>query len=139
MPRSTRRHRRARCGGDASLSAGPGRLRRKVGPSGSVWYDTADRRRAMAEINVSTSMENDSYEFEVTVSEGGSETRHQVTLTKADHERLTGGQATPEELVRESFRFLLERESKESILRSFDLAVISDYFPAYERVIKKRL
>ncbi len=93
----------------------------------------------MAEINVSQSVENDTYEFEVIVSEGGSETRHQVNLTKADYEWLTGGRATPEELVRESFRFLLEREPKESILRGFDLTVISDYFPAYERVIKKRL
>ncbi len=93
----------------------------------------------MAEINVSTSVANDTYEFEVTVREGESETRHQVTLTKADYEWLTGGQATPEELVRESFRFLLEREPKEAILRGFDLTVISDYFPAYERAIRKRL
>jgi tRNA nucleotidyltransferase/poly(A) polymerase len=62
-----------------------------------------------------------------------------VTLTRAAYERLTGGKVSPERLVQESFRFLLEREPKESILRSFDLSVISNYFPAYERVIKKRL
>ncbi len=41
--------------------------------------------------------------------------------------------------MQESFRSLLAREPKESILRGFGLTVISDYFPAYERVIKKRL
>jgi hypothetical protein len=41
--------------------------------------------------------------------------------------------------VTESFRFLLEREPKESILGSFDLTVIGRYFPEYEREIAKRL
>jgi hypothetical protein len=41
--------------------------------------------------------------------------------------------------VRKSFLFLLEREPKESILRSFDLTVISRYFPEYEREITRRL
>jgi hypothetical protein len=41
--------------------------------------------------------------------------------------------------VEESFRFLLEREPKESILRRFNLTVISRYFPEYEREIKGRL
>ncbi|MFW6135637.1 MAG: hypothetical protein ACOC7N_02310 [Chloroflexota bacterium] len=93
----------------------------------------------MTEIDVKTSEQNDTYEFQVTVREESSETRHRVTLSRAYYDRLTGGEATPEALVRESFRFLLEREPKESILRSFDLPVISNYFPAYERVIKKRL
>ena len=37
-----------------------------------------------------------------------------------------------EELVRDSFGFLLERESKESILKEFDLAMIKRYFPEYD-------
>jgi len=93
----------------------------------------------MAQIHVKKSERDDTYEFQVTVSERGSETRHEVTLSEADYQRLTDGEATPEELVAESFRFLLERESKESILRSFDLTVISRYFPEYEREIAKRL
>lgn len=93
----------------------------------------------MAEVDVRKSEQNDTYEFDVTVREGVGETRHEVTLSKADYERLTGGAATPEELVRESFRFLLEREPKESILGTFDLTVIGHYSPAYERVIKNRL
>jgi len=93
----------------------------------------------MANIEVKTSEHNDRYEFEVTVRERRSETHHRVTLRKADYERLAGGKASPEALVSESFRFLLERESKESILRSFNLTVIGRYFPEYEREIAKRL
>ena len=93
----------------------------------------------MANINVKTTDQGDKYECQVTVSEGGSETHHRVTLHKTDYERLAGGKADPEDLVAESFRFLLEREPKEAILRSFDLTVIGRYFPEYEREISKRL
>ena len=42
------------------------------------------------------------------------------------------GKIEPDELVRKSFEFLLAREPKESILRSFNLKIISNYFPEYE-------
>jgi hypothetical protein len=93
----------------------------------------------MASIEVKKSDHGDSYGFQVTVRERGGETHHQVTLRKADYERLAGDKASPEALVTESFRFLLERERKESILGSFDLTVISRYFPEYKREIAKRL
>jgi hypothetical protein len=93
----------------------------------------------MATINVQKSERADGYVFEVSVQEGRSQTQHCVTLKQADYERLAAGKATPEALVTESFRFLLERESKESILRSFDLTVIGRYFPEYEREIAGRL
>jgi hypothetical protein len=93
----------------------------------------------MAKIEVKALGEQDPYEFEVTVREGRSATQHRVTLSHADYERLAASGASPEALVTESFRFLLEREPKESILHSFDLTVISRYFPAYEREIQRRL
>ena len=71
--------------------------------------------------------------------ESDSESTHHVTLKQEDYARLTGGKTEPEELVRRSFEFLLEREPKESILKRFDLSVISRYFPEYEREIQKRL
>jgi hypothetical protein len=93
----------------------------------------------MADVQVQKTASDDKYQFEVTVSERGGETRHRVSLSKADYQRLAGGKASPEELVQESFRFLLERERKESILRSFELTVIGRYFPEYQRVIRDRL
>ncbi len=77
--------------------------------------------------------------FRVRVSESGSETTHDVTLSPNNYIKLTAGKVEPEELVRRSFEFLLEREPKESILTRFDLSVISRYFPEYEREIKRRL
>jgi hypothetical protein len=93
----------------------------------------------MADIDVKQSEQHDGYQFDVSVQERSSQTRHQVTLSRTDYERLTGGETSPKELVVESFRFLLEREPKESILRSFDLTVIGRYFPEYEREIQRRL
>jgi hypothetical protein len=81
----------------------------------------------------------DTTHFRVRVIEAGSESIHQVTLDPEDHARLAGPTAEPEELIRKSFQFLLEREPKESILGRFDLSVTSRYFPEYEREIKKRL
>jgi len=93
----------------------------------------------VANIEVQKTDHGDTYELQVTVKEGRGESRHRVTLRKADYERLSGGKVSPEALVTESFRFLLEREPKESILRSFDLTVIGRYFPEYEREIARRL
>ena len=75
----------------------------------------------------------------VTVSERGGHTTHTVTVDPAYYQRLTSGAVAPEELVRSSFEFLLEREPKESILSSFTLSVISRYFPEYEGEITRRL
>ncbi len=85
----------------------------------------------MAEISVECSETADGWRFDVRVADGGRESRHDVTLSRADRDRIAGG-ADPEHLVRESFAFLLEREPKESILGSFDLTVIARYFPEFE-------
>ena len=76
-------------------------------------------------------------EFMVTVGEGGSKTEYAVTLGGEYYQRLAGGKITEEELIKKSFRFLLKRESKESILSKFNLKVIKKYFPEYEEEIKE--
>jgi hypothetical protein len=81
----------------------------------------------------------DQFKFRVRVIEAGSETTHDVTVNPGQLTKLAGDKIQPEELVRRSFDFLLEREPKESILTRFDLSVISRYFPDYEREIKRRL
>lgn len=93
----------------------------------------------MAQIDVVSTAGGPGWTFEVTVSEGGSQTTHRVDMTREDYERLTGGVCPPEELVRRSFDFLLEREPKESILRRFDITVISRYFADYENEIRRRI
>ena len=80
----------------------------------------------------------DSTNFEVVV-DGNPTTTHRVTLTHLYYRKLTDNQVTPEELIKTSFKFLLERESNTSILQRFDLPVIGRYFPEYEETIKKML
>jgi hypothetical protein len=60
---------------------------------------------------------------------------HEVRVSRADLARLAPGATEPEDLVRRSFEFLLEREPRSAILASFDLPVISRYFPEYEATI----
>ncbi len=93
----------------------------------------------MDDVGVSLTESDGGWSAEVVVTGGGSTTRHEVTLSRGDYERLAGGKATPEALIEASFAFLLEHEPKESILRRFDLPVIGRYFPDYERVIAQRL
>ena len=71
--------------------------------------------------------------FEVVVKGERGETRHHVTMSRETYQRLTAGKHKPEQCVEAAFRFLLDREPKESILRSFDVAVISRYFPEFEQ------
>jgi len=78
-------------------------------------------------------------EFQVTVEEGGGRSTHTVTLDPDYCQKLTAGKTAAEELIRQSFEFLLEREPKESILGRFDLPVIGRYFPEYEKTIRARL
>jgi hypothetical protein len=73
--------------------------------------------------------------FAVELTEGSSKSSHRVQVTSDDLARWGRG-STAEELVRRSFEFLLERESKESILKQFDLSVIQRYFPEYDRVMR---
>ncbi len=84
-------------------------------------------------------MSEDDFAFEVIVREENGETRHHVTISKQTCERLTDGKHAPERCVEAAFRFLLEREPKESILRGFRVTEIARYFPEYEREIRRRL
>ena len=80
-------------------------------------------------------MEGDEWMVSV---QGSVQTHHRVRVTKADLARLAEGR-TPEDLLRASFQFLLEREPNTSILSSFDLPLIGHYFPEYEPEIRVRL
>lgn len=76
--------------------------------------------------------------YRVEVREGGSRSTHTVIASGEDVRRYGGG-VPAEELIEASFEFLLERESKESILGRFDLPVIERYFPEYPKEIRRRL
>jgi hypothetical protein len=96
------------------------------------------REDSMSKVEVTAAVVADGWECKVTVR-NGSETRHRVRVSRADLARLAPGASDPVDLVEASFAFLLERETKESILREFDVTVIGRYFPDYEREIVHRL
>jgi hypothetical protein len=64
---------------------------------------------------------------------------HEVSVPAGFAASLGCSHVAPEELVRASFEFLLEREPASSILREFSLDVISRYFPGYPAEISARL
>jgi hypothetical protein len=76
--------------------------------------------------------------FEVVLI-GNTVTKHKVTVTEAYYQELTAGAVSPEDLIKRSFEFLLAREPNTSILPEFNLKVISNYFPGYEREVKNGL
>lgn len=89
----------------------------------------------MADIRVKEVATN---RYEVTVTGDGSSTAHHVGVDPDDFKGLSGDPSGAD-LVEASFRFLLDRESKESILRDFELSVISRYFPEYHEKIESYL
>lgn len=83
-----------------------------------------------------TDIENLVSRFHVRLrDDDGSTSEHVVTVSRAEWERFGTGYRTPEELVEASFRFLLDRETKDQILGSFGLGQITLYFPSFEREI----
>ena len=77
--------------------------------------------------------------FEVAVGDEQGESRHQVTMATEMCTRLTQDRCTPEACIEAAFRFLLDREPKESILRRFDVSVIARYFPEFEKELPRYL
>ena len=77
----------------------------------------------------------------VTIDDGRGTSSHEVTVATDDAVDLAAATdaAEVERLVYETMAFLLEREAKESILRSFDITVVGRYFPEFEHEIRSRL
>jgi len=76
-----------------------------------------------------------------TVDDGRGTSTHEITVATeqaTDLAAATDGHDV-QRLVYETIAFLLERESKESILRSFDITVVTRYFPEFESEIRSRL
>ncbi|MFT4690090.1 MAG: hypothetical protein ACI9OD_002303 [Limisphaerales bacterium] len=88
---------------------------------------------------ISVEIENETT-FRVTVAAEFT-TTHLVAVQTDYAESLTKGNTNTNttRLIEASFEFLLEREPNTSILRQFDLPLISRYFPEYESVIRDRL
>jgi hypothetical protein len=93
---------------------------------------------SLTQIGVDCRADVDSWQCRVQLTDDRGTGEHQVRVARADLDRLAPGAADPEDLVRRSFEFLLEREPRTAILSEFDLTVIGRYFPEYEQEIRLR-
>ena len=64
-------------------------------------------------------------------------TSHTVTVSDQSLADLTNNNATKTQLLEFSFNFLLDREPNTSILSSFDINVISEYFSDYRDEVRR--
>jgi hypothetical protein len=76
--------------------------------------------------------------YVVEVTGNNSPTSHEVRVPARLAERIAGPGVEERDLVATSFEFLLEREPNTSILRTFSLEVIGDYFPEWPEEMKRR-
>ena len=79
---------------------------------------------------------HDGWRCQVEVQEKDQKLSYEVEVSKEYCQQLSGDDK-PQELIRRSFEFLLSKESKESILRKFNLRDIQGFFPDYEETIQK--
>lgn len=85
----------------------------------------------MADLSINCSQDNDGWTCRVTVTDSKT-TEHTVKVPRNDYEKLTGSvEVDVEELVEQSFEFLLDREPQGAIMGQFDLMTIETYFPSY--------
>ena len=91
------------------------------------------------DVSVDCRLSPEGFTCDVVVGTDAAATRHTVTVSREDLARLAPGHFDPLQLVRASFEFLLAREPRESILRSFALPVIERYFPGYEAEIRREM
>jgi hypothetical protein len=82
-------------------------------------------------IDVACTAEGDGHRCQVEVTDAQSTSRHLVRVSRSDIDQWARGRSV-ERLVQDSFDFLLQRESKDSILQEFDLSVIKRYFPEFD-------
>ena len=95
----------------------------------------------MSDIEARCQPAPDGWRCTVTVADDRGSSSHDVTVGTDDATTLAAATVAEdvERLIYETFDFLLEREPKESILRSFDLSVVGQYFPEFEHEIRSRL
>ena len=83
--------------------------------------------------------EPDGWRCDVRVGDDEAATDHVVLLDHDALRDLAPVGASPEELVLESFRFLLEREPRDAIMRSFELPLITRFYADYVNELRRRL
>jgi hypothetical protein len=111
-----------------------------IGPDAAIPPAAPRRARSVDRpLEVDCQPRGTGWRCSVTVGDDPSATRHDVEVSAATLRALAPAAGDPVELVRASFEFLLAREPRESILRTFELPLIGRYFADWEDEITERL
>lgn len=86
-----------------------------------------------------TSQREDGWTFLVELGHGEEMIEYWVDVDKDYWTRLTSRRIEPAELIAITFKFLLDKHSKELISRKFNLADVAGHFPMYEFEVKKAM
>lgn len=87
-------------------------------------------------VTVAATAEGGGWRCSVEVVADGDRSRHTVRLGTADLQRWGRPGETPDQLVARAFEFLLAREPAGQILRTFEVADITRYFPEFDREMR---
>ena len=86
-----------------------------------------------------TNQREDGWTFLVELGHGEEMIEYSIDVDKDYWARLTNRRIEPAELVTITFKFLLDKEPKELILKKFNLADVVGHFPMYESEVKKAM
>lgn len=89
------------------------------------------------EIAVTCEAHDGGWRCSVIVGTDANATSHTVEVDRETLDDLAAG-VTPELLVRTAFDFLLEREPRESIMRTFELPIIGRFFADFAGEMRRR-
>lgn len=89
------------------------------------------------EVNVTCDPRERGWTCRVRVGDDPGATEHLVEVDRETMSDLAPA-AAPDDLVRESFAFLLDHEPRESIMRSFELPIIGRFFADYADAMRSR-
>ncbi len=86
-------------------------------------------------VHVEQTDSGDPMVFKVRIEGPTGTTTHRISMSQDTYQDLCEGLISPADCIDAAFRFLLDREPKESILASFDIRVINMYFSDFENVL----
>ena len=86
-----------------------------------------------------TNQKEEGWTFLVELGHGDNLVEYYVDVDRDYWTQLTGRRTEPTQLVEATFKFLLDKEPKEMIMKKFNISEVTQFFPRYEQEIKRIL
>ncbi|MDP3792979.1 MAG: hypothetical protein Q8Q89_04625 [bacterium] len=84
-----------------------------------------------------TNQKEGGWTFLVELGHGDNLVEYYVDVDRDYWAQLTGRRVEPAQLIEATFKFLLDKEQKEMIMKKFNLNEVNKLFPQYEAEIKR--